>query len=296
MKSSCIILFFSINLIASLTPSPNIFDLIQTQQDEGQLEQMLSSDTTLCLSRNKKGQTPLIAAIVAQNRKSAELIIKYMDETSINIQDVEGNSALHHAFIHNVPIGLFLIIKGAKIDLPNQRKETAIHLAVTDEEKFTSITFALCQSPQTDLGAQDEDGNTPLHIAVKYSQKYIIKALVLTFKAPINIQNKHKLTPLHIGIIQRYVPSCLFNDQTDYNIQDNCGYTALHLAVLFHDKNSFPLESLVDQLSQNTNKNLKTFALKDKMGKITCKERTAYQLAKKFNKNDLNIYLKTEEK
>lgn len=105
MKASYIILCLSVDIIASVAPYADIFDLIKRQQSENKLHEILSKDKTTSFSRNEKGQTPLIAAIEAQNKKLTAAILQYTDERSVNLQDNNGNSASHCAFMHNIPIG-----------------------------------------------------------------------------------------------------------------------------------------------------------------------------------------------
>lgn len=271
MKSSYIILCFSINIIASST---DIFHFIKTKQKQNKINELLSENDDLCLCLNHKKQTPLMAAITTQNKDLAQTIIRYTDERSVNIQDDQGNTALHYAFMYNMPIGLFLINLGAKIDLPNHKKETPVHLAATDKEKFDNILFTLPTLPTIDLAAQDIDGNTALHIAAKYKQVSIVQQLAQNKKLTTT-QNNFGFIPLHIAIIIGHIPLCLLDDTTSYNIQDYAGYTALHLAILFHNKKTFNLQNIIQRLEQHTD-----LTLKNETGE------TAYKLAQKFTKLD----------
>ena len=77
-------------------------------------------------------------------------------------------------------------------------------------------------------------------------------------------------------IIKKHIPYCLLRDITNYNIQDNAGYTALHLAVLFHNERDFRLHDIIQTFRQYTNE-----TLQDQWGY------TAYELAKKIKKHHL---------
>lgn len=159
-----------------------------------------------------------------------------------------------------------------------------MHLAATNEEDFVDILFALPDCFYINLATQDTNGNTALHIAAQYSQSSIVTQLV-RHGAPTNIPNNHGLLPLHIAIIQMNIVKSyyLLKDKIIYNAQDNAGYTALHLAILFHDDDNFPLQDIIRHLRKHTNQKLK-----DRWGY------TAYKLAKKFNKQKL--FVTTKEK
>ena len=83
--------------------------------------------------------------------------------------------------------------------------------------------------PNLNINSQDQEGNTPLHIAAKYEKTPIVEEL-LKRDAHLTIQNIYGLTPLHIAIIQsNFIIINNFldhqNNKNIFDIQDNRGYT-----------------------------------------------------------------------
>ena len=115
-----------------------------------------------------------------------------------------------------------------------------------------NIIIWLLNLPNIDVNIQDNNGNSPLHLAFKLIYyNNVINLLLNNQKININIQDNNGNTPLHIAFKSTYYRYnnilILINNQTiNINIQDNDGNTPLHLAIL-HLANDFGSGSGVDK-------------------------------------------------
>uniref|UniRef100_A0A8C3A7N8 Nuclear factor kappa B subunit 1 n=1 Tax=Cyclopterus lumpus TaxID=8103 RepID=A0A8C3A7N8_CYCLU len=87
------------------------------------------------------------------------------------------------------------------------------------------------------MGAQDEDGDTGLHLAVLHSQQEALKSLTQVVSAlpgveVLNLRNHLYQTPLHLAVItqQKEAVEALLLAGADPTLTDRHGNTALHLA------------------------------------------------------------------
>ncbi|CAG9323564.1 unnamed protein product [Blepharisma stoltei] len=72
--------------------------------------------------------TPLMRAIISKKNLCAQKLIQA--GAKLNLRDVEGDTALHHAAMtDNIPIALMLIENGAKTDIENKQHQTALQVA-----------------------------------------------------------------------------------------------------------------------------------------------------------------------
>ncbi|XP_043844872.1 nuclear factor NF-kappa-B p100 subunit isoform X2 [Dromiciops gliroides] len=88
------------------------------------------------------------------------------------------------------------------------------------------------------LRAQDENGDTPLHLAIIHGQTSVIEQMAhVIFRVPhlgiVNLTNNLHQTPLHLAVIteQSQVVSFLLNMGADPTLLDRHGDSALHLAL-----------------------------------------------------------------
>uniref|UniRef100_A0A8B9BBJ2 Nuclear factor kappa B subunit 2 n=1 Tax=Anser brachyrhynchus TaxID=132585 RepID=A0A8B9BBJ2_9AVES len=86
--------------------------------------------------------------------------------------------------------------------------------------------------------SQDENGDTPLHLAIIHEQTAVIKQLidvVVSIPSPqiINITNNLQQTPLHLAVItkQPQVVQLLLQARADPTLLDRYGNSLLHLAL-----------------------------------------------------------------
>jgi ankyrin repeat protein len=112
-----------------------------------------------------------------------------------------------------------LLEKGANPSIPNSYGETAVHLAVSNQDN-PAIAPILKELKQygANLNQQDIEGNTPLHIGIKTVNLNGVSAL-LELEADINMKNKEcfSATPidearLTLGSVHLLVTSAK-NDQ-----------------------------------------------------------------------------------
>lgn len=85
-------------------------------------------DIKLDIQDNNSKFTPLMRAIISSKNLCAQKLIQA--GAKLNLRDIEGDTALHHAVMtDNVQIALMLIENGAKTDIENKQNRTALQLA-----------------------------------------------------------------------------------------------------------------------------------------------------------------------
>ncbi|KAJ8248469.1 hypothetical protein GJAV_G00242350 [Gymnothorax javanicus] len=92
-------------------------------------------------------------------------------------------------------------------------------------------------------GVQDENGDTPLHVAIIHQQPAVVQQLVqaiisLPQQRIINTQNHLSQTPLHLAVItkQPKVADFLLRAGADPTVLDRDGRSAVHLAATLGDE------------------------------------------------------------
>lgn len=165
------------------------------------------------------------------------------------------------------------------------RMKTELHIAVL-EEQIETVSDLLKR--KVNVNAEDDDGNTPLFIAVE-SGNFPITKMLLVAGAKVNMTNKHNNTPLHVAVEMHdenitklllgygatvnvlndfnktpmflavqsrkiNIIKLLIDFGINVNEHDLCNYTALHMAAMYG--NSTVVKLLVDagaDLNSKTN-------------------------------------------
>lgn len=118
------------------------------------------------------------------------------------------------------------------LEAARRQVEALFHFSVSGNPAFLL-------APQRHLlSAQDEDGDTGLHLAVVHSQQEALRSLtqvlsVLSGEEELNMRNHLYQTPLHLAVLtqQTEAVDALLLAGADPDLTDRHGNTALHLAV-----------------------------------------------------------------
>ena len=117
---------------------------------------------------DNNGQIPLHAAVASASLKIVELLLEKMlgpmQETLLNKQDSNGNTALHLAAIHRRPEVIRLLQK-LYPDIENKDGETALHVAamVGTAKEVRTILQMFYTNTGTNIDHKDDAGYSALY-------------------------------------------------------------------------------------------------------------------------------------
>lgn len=154
-------------------------------------------------------------------------------------------------------------LKGRKFDpvnlcFENEEKRTTtedlnsllLYVCNFDSNVNYEALKVLLQYPKINVNVQNEDGNTPLHLACLNDEKQgnikYVKALCVHPDLDVNIKNKYGVTPLHHACYQldtEFVEILLKNEKINVNALDEYGAHSLYHA--FHKENYDVIDILV---------------------------------------------------
>uniref|UniRef100_A0A7M4DYH0 Nuclear factor kappa B subunit 2 n=1 Tax=Crocodylus porosus TaxID=8502 RepID=A0A7M4DYH0_CROPO len=123
-------------------------------------------------------------------------------------------------------------------------------LALTQRNAHALLDYSVTADPRMLLAvqrhlaaSQDENGDTPLHLAIIHEQTAVIKQLVevisgIPNQQIINVANHLQQTPLHLAVItkQPQVVQLLLQAHADPTLLDRYGNSLLHLALQAGDE------------------------------------------------------------
>lgn len=199
-------------------------------------------------------------------------LVKYFADQKIqlNVKTITGETPLHFALSgNNIKIDLikFLIENGCSVNDRNKNNLTPLLSATKNASIDLEIVKYLCEEANAEINIKDNDGNTPILSALKFTKKLELIKYFIDRGADVTTLDNEKRNPLHCLLIkvnnfQRY--PLLFENRNninlnfkdikainelvthfikagvDINLIDKNGMTPLHYA--FSDDNQFDVE------------------------------------------------------
>ena len=164
------------------------------------------------------------------------------------------NTALHEYFLigpASIEEVKMLLNNEASLDAKDEEGDTPLHVAILTNQPVEVIRLLL--EAKAPLEAEDEDGDTPLHAAIRTSQPGKVIKLFLEAQAPLNAKNATGDTPLHAAVRVHFpsveVVQMLLEAHASVNAINEEGNTPLHIAV---SDGSTPLEAVKLLLEANS--------------------------------------------
>ena len=165
----------------------------------------------------------------------------------INAVSQNDFTALHFAsYRGNIETVETLIENGANINLRNSRGLNVIHMAAQGDQPASLIFF----KEKFDMNIEEKDNleNMPLHWACYLGSENFLTFLItyLNTQNSINSQNNQGLTPLHLAVIsdKSKIIKKLLHQNADLSISDKKNRTPYNLAL---EKNKMAVVELLEQ-------------------------------------------------
>ncbi|XP_012277157.1 transient receptor potential channel pyrexia [Orussus abietinus] len=151
----------------------------------------------------------------------------------VNLPTKKGDTALHLAAEAGCAENVDLLLeRGANANLKNHRGQTALHLAAR-AHSLECVELLLRQG-RADANEEDNDGRTPLHLALGRSLlAYDVSDFLITWKANVNKADKYGYTPLHVAALNE-LSQCvdiLIQHGADLSSKTKGGTTALSIIL-----------------------------------------------------------------
>ncbi|PQQ13130.1 ankyrin repeat-containing protein [Prunus yedoensis var. nudiflora] len=160
-------------------------------KDKGVVEILVSKNRDLIKEVDAIGWTPLHYAAFTGNVEATQLLME-SDSSASYILDLSEMSALHVAAYagHTKVMEELIRYQPDTCDLLNSKGQTVLHCAILGGQR-KAVKYILRTPKLTGLiNEADEDGNTPLHIAVMYKKVKIISVLTADHRVDKAAVNK----------------------------------------------------------------------------------------------------------
>lgn len=159
----------------------------------------------------------------------------------INTVDSYDETALHYAIKQgHLETIKQLLAHNASLEMSDNSYNTVLHLATKTTNTPVLNFFLSLKSPKLDINAQNENGETALHIAC-YQQDIASVKRLLNHKAAVNLVDDQHMTPLLIAAkkADEALITTLLAQGADVNARDDEGRTSLLILLqrhIYHNK------------------------------------------------------------
>ncbi|WP_395462822.1 ankyrin repeat domain-containing protein [Wolbachia endosymbiont of Cantharis cryptica] len=176
-----------------------------------------SEETPLHLARNAEITELLIKNGASVNEKNKYRLVPLHNAVECKVyivgwsikkmfnviaRDKDKNTPLHNDD-HIDAVKVLLQAKGIDINAANEDGYTPLHLAVL--YGCTDTVRVLLQAKGIDINAANKDGLTPLHFAASLGHTDIVKVLLQMKGIDVNATDKNRCTPLLLRLVAQYI-------------------------------------------------------------------------------------------
>ena len=150
-----------------------------------------------------------------------------------NLQDVEGDTALHDAIVkcHDKAVDLLLARPTINLILTNNKDFNPLIFAALKQNNYAT-TKLLEKCPDL-VNKTKKDGSTALHVAAINDHREVAETLI-TKDADVDQKDNNGHTPIHLACHEGYfeMVELLIKNEAEVNEQDDNGLTPLHLTLV----------------------------------------------------------------
>lgn len=237
--------------------------------------------------QDKEGNLPLHYSIKFNNIDAFQMLLP---KSNPNMRDADDNNALHLA-IPNLQMVQLLLQTNVNLGHQNNDSHTPLHLACVRNNNQI-ITALVNHMDARTIDIQDARGKTTMMYLIENDNLEMVK-LLLEKKVPVTTQDVAGNTPLHYAIEKQHpeLVHLLVAQTPNFNHLNIDGQTPLHtLLAINANLNSYPVETLL----ANTNLNIQDSTgntVLHHLAKLNAWERYTEILAGK----KMNIFIKNRD-
>ena len=172
---------------------------------------------------------------------SVELLLEYKADPNSNatIAGIDTLTPLITSVSQGYPALVRLLLKhGANPSTPNARLWTPLHVAMqTDDESYMiEITELLLGTEAIDIDARQQNGATPLYLAVQQRRADVVDILLCAGATP-DICTNNDMSPLERAVAHadHEIVSLLLRHGSNVKRVDKQGRSILHIAAMVKD-------------------------------------------------------------
>ncbi|CAF0858262.1 unnamed protein product [Didymodactylos carnosus] len=203
---------------------------------------LLKHQPTLLNQTNVDQQSALMIAIDESFIDGINFLLK-QEGLERNLQDSEGNTAIHHACIctnieQRATILQLLIVNGGfDLEKQNKHQQDPVMLCILQEQ---IDLFKILIDKTVTLTKKDLESRQCIHLACQIGNYELVDILLKCPNINLNVKDEQQRNCLYYAISNGNLDiiNLLINKNVQINITDQVGDTPLHLAVV-HPTNAF---------------------------------------------------------
>ncbi len=217
----------------------DLFQIIEDKNENKIIEYINNPDYKVWQIKDENENTILHRACFLDYTEFSILIVKELKKrlgsskllsNFINEKTDEGLTSLHYtAYNGNIELSKFLIKNGASVNALTNLGKNVIHLSAEGNQPSSMIYFLYKEKFDVYMG--DENGASALHWAC-YSGAEDSVNFLIGLNAFIDVQDKEKLTPLHLATLynREKIVIKLLQNGADKNMKNSRGELPIDIA------------------------------------------------------------------